>query len=156
MHIRKYGIYTIKQEYFQKYDNGFMYRNKENKRPFYCAFKANNDIIWLIPLSTQFDTYLPKIQKIENKHGKNSCIYYHIGNILEKQRIFLITGIIPITEKYIYDYFTVRKKHYVIRDDNLRKDLQTKTKRYLTLVRNGKIKPSVNILEIEKQLLSEK
>lgn len=154
MKYKQQGLYTIKDEYFERFRNEYFMDNKQENRPYYYAVKSDNGIIWMIPISSKIDKYKAKIKKDERRY--KSCIFYHIVRMKRREHAFLIGNIFPITEKYIKSEFTIKQKHFILETDKIVKDINTKTKRYLSMVRVGKLKPYVDILEIEKQLLSEK
>ena len=87
------------------------------------------------------------------KHGK--CIIYHIGKVKNKEHAFLIGNIFPVIPKYIRGSFTINNKPYIVEDELITKKINAKTKIYLSMVRYGKLKPFVDILKIEKELLKE-
>lgn len=153
MEIVDYGLYNIKDEYFTDFKNDYWMDNKKENRPNYCVFKDKDGIIWFIPLSTQTEAYQKKIEKDESKH--RSCIFYHIGTVNGKERVFLIGNMFPVTEKYIKKPYTVNNCAYVVGNKELIKQLHKKTNKYLTLVKTGKLKPNVDILKVKKQLLTQ-
>lgn len=123
--------------------------NKHEKRPYYLAIR-DDEIIWMVPLSSQVEKYAAKIKSDEEKYG--NCIFYHIARIKEENSVFLIGNTIPVTEKYIKKPFTIQGVPFIIQDKQNIKKIQSKLKRYITMVRYNKLKPAVDILWIEKQL----
>lgn len=61
MRIRIGHFYFIKDSFFDLIDDPELMKNKENgrKRPCYYCFKSkeNDNIIWLIPISTKVEKY---------------------------------------------------------------------------------------------------
>ena len=156
MDIIKYGLYTIKDSFFEDFKNDFLVDNKAENRPNFCAFiekRKSKEIIWFIPMSTRTDTYQKKIEKDEAVYGNS--IFYHIGKVAGKKRVFLIGNMFPVVEKYIKQPYTLNDVHYVINNKTLINVIHKKATKYLALVRNCKLKPNVDILEIENKLLKE-
>lgn len=127
-----------------------MMDNKLETRPHYFAIRIDS-VLWMIPMSTQVEKYQKKIAESE-KNGKK-CLFYHIGWIAGRKSVFLIGDMIPVTDAYISRPYTISEIPYVVRDKSLNRPLVSKAKRYLLLVRQGRIKPHVDILSIEKDLL---
>lgn len=63
MEIKPFGLYSLKDDYFDRFKDSFLVQNKSENRPYYCSFKDCNGLIWFIPLSSQVDTYRIKINK---------------------------------------------------------------------------------------------
>lgn len=153
MEYIKHGLYKVKDEYFNRFRNDYFMDNKQEKRPYYYALKDKNDIIWFIPISSKVDKYNKKIEKDTKKYGK--CIFYHIGKIKNKKNAFLIGNMFPITTRYIKGAFTLNNSPYILKDKILIKKINATAKNYLSMVRYGKLKPFVDILKIEQELLEE-
>ncbi|MEG2039240.1 MAG: hypothetical protein RRZ73_05890 [Oscillospiraceae bacterium] len=151
MQIVQYGLYNVQDEYFETFKSDFLPDNKQENRPYYVTYIDNDNIIWLIPLSSQVESYKIKIEKNMKKHGK--CLFYHIGIVAGKERVFLIGNMFPVTDKYIKKEYTLIGKHYVVGNKSLIKELHSKATKYLRLVADGKLKPNVDILSIKQALL---
>lgn len=150
------GLYTVKDEYFARFDkNHLMLDNKEEKRPYYCGLRADNGLLWLIPLSSKIEKYSQLIERYEVNCGKGKCVFCYIAKLKGKKSAFVIGDAIPCTDRYILKPFTVGGEAFVIRDKTDIKNLRNKLSRFLSLVRIGKLKPYVDILAIEKELLEE-
>lgn len=153
------GLYNVKDAYFDEFkgyassSSGNFCDNKKEKRPYFFAFKASNGIIWFIPLSTQVGKYEDKIQRYEEK-GKE-CIFYCTGMIGKEKNAFLIGDMFPITEKYIKKEYFKFGSHYIVQNEYMLKEIHKKASRYLSLVKQGKLRPFVDILSIEQKLLSQ-
>lgn len=154
--VKKFGLYNVKDDYFNTFNNKYFSDNKQEKRPFYCSFIDCKGTIWLIPLSTQVANYKEKIIKDEKKHGKGKCLFYHIGKVAGKDRVFLIGNMLPISTIYIKKEFQINRRHYIVSQNSLKSAIQQKSSKYLKLTRLGKLKPNIDILQIEKELLSNK
>ena len=126
-------------------------KNKSENRPHYFAIKAENGIYWMVPLSSKVDKYREKIER--DKRNYNDSLFYHIGRIKGEDRVFLVGNAIPVTENYIKKEFTIKGVPYVVKNKTETKKIRSKVRRYLVLVKQGKLKPYVDILKIEQQLI---
>ena len=45
MEITEYGLYNIKDEYFEDFENDILMNNKHENRPYYCTIKDNTVFI---------------------------------------------------------------------------------------------------------------
>lgn len=154
MEVSTYGLCTVSDKFFSDFPSVRHMSNKHENRPYYLAIKRENGIIWLVPLSSKVEKYREKIKQDEEKHG--DCLFYYVTKLKGKDSAFLIGNVIPITEEYIIKPFTIKGVPFVIEDKTDIKIIQSKLSRYLTMVRYGKLRPAVDILSIEKDLLSRK
>lgn len=149
--IVEFGLYTIKDNYFIDFKSDFLVDNKAENRPNFCVVKEkNSDIVWFIPMSTQVEAYQKKIEKNEKKHGES--LFYHIGKVAGKKRVFLIGNMFPVTEHYIKQPYTICNTHYVIGNKKLIHSIHKKALKYLALVKHRKLKPAVDIMSIKQEL----
>ena len=148
--ISDYGFCIVKDEYFKDYPHPQHMDNKNETRPYYLTIRADDGIMWLIPISHQVSKYQNKILKYENRNRK--CVLYYIAKFIGEDRAFLIGNAIPVSEKYIKKPFTVKNVPYVLQSESDRKEILSRLKKYLSLVRHGKLKPAVDILSIESAL----
>lgn len=151
MEVEQHGIYILSDAYFQKFNAGKMMDNKRGNRPHYFAVEIDG-VLWMVPLSTQVEKYRKIISEAE-KNGKK-CLFYHIGKFAGKECAFLVGDMIPVTKAYVSRPYTISGVPYIVKDRSLNTPLVSKAKRYLILVRQGRIKPFVDILSIEKTLIS--
>ena len=146
----QFGLYSIKDQFFRDFKSPYFPYNKCENRPYFCSVQDASGIWWMIPLSTQVDTYQKKIEADEKKHGM--CLYYYIGLIAGYKRDFLIGSMFPITETYIKKEYTMAGTHYVVKNAKLIKEVQKRAKKYLSLVEHKKMRASVDILGIRNKL----
>ncbi len=152
MGVVNYGLYKVKDEYFIRFKNKYFSDNKSENRPYYFSFMDKDGIIWFIPLSSQVDNYRQKINKTIADKGK--CLFYFIDKIHGEDRVFLIGNMFPITENYISGEYTYSNVHYVVKNTKTIKEISKRAKKFLSLVKYGKLKPNINILEIKDELLN--
>ena len=149
MDVKENGLYVLSDSYFQQYDTGRMMDNKAENRPHFFALQIDG-ILWMIPISSKVEKYRAAIARSETA-GKKT-LFYHLGVISGRESAFLIGDMIPVVQAYIVRPYTVSGMPYVVRDAKLLRSLKSKAKRYLTLVRQGKIRPHVDILDICRRL----
>lgn len=150
------GLYTIKNKYFSDFKCSYWLDNKNENRPYYYLIKDKDDILWVIPLSSQTENYTRKIQREEAKRGSGNCLYYHIAPIASNDRVFLIGDMFPISREYIRAPFTISKQHYVIRNKKLNSAIYSKAMRFLKLVEQGLIETRNDIMGIKQVLLEQR
>lgn len=154
MKVEKNGLCIISDRYFDDFPSIRHMSNKHESRPYYLALHSENGIVWVIPLSSQVEKYREKIKADERKYG--NCLFYYISKFMGKDSAFLIGNVIPVTDDYIKKPFTIQGRPFVIEDKAELKKIQSKFKRYLVMVRQGKLKPAVDILKIEAMLINRK
>ena len=147
------GLYKILDKYYSDFPHEKHIHNK-NGRPFYYAVKGNGGIYWLIPLSSQVDSYERKIQAVEDKRGKGNCIAYHIGVIANKKRVFRICDMIPITDEYVAGEFVFDGTHYVVKDKKLIREISVKSRNYIRQLELNRMHSQVDALSIREKLLA--
>lgn len=152
MDIKQHGIYILKDSYYDTYNNGKMMDNKQESRPHYLAIEING-VFWMIPLSSKVEKYREKIHVHES--AGRECLYYHIGKIAGRDCVFLIGDMIPVVNDHISREYTISGIPYVVKDKDLNRKILKKAKRFLLLVRQKRIKPYVDILKIESDLIAQ-
>lgn len=150
--IEPCGLYIISDQYFLDFPNERHMDNKHESRPHYYALKDDDETFWMIPLSSKVEKYRAKIENTEKEHGAGSCILYCIVPIHGTDRAVLICDMFPVSEKYILRAFTIEGMPYIIQNKNIQKAIHKKAMRYLSLVKRGVLKSSLNILETKKSL----
>ena len=146
----QFGLYSIKDQFFEDFKSPYFPYNKSENRPYFCSIQDSAGIWWMIPLSTQVETYQKKIEADEKKYGM--CLYYHIGLIAGYKRVFLVGSMFPITGEYTKKEYTMAGTHYIVKNTKLIKEIQKRAKKYLSLVEHHRMKPSINVLSIRKKL----
>ena len=129
--------YHIKDSYFEIADDQMLLQNKEdgNYRPtIYCIKDEENELLWMVPLSSQVEKYTKIKEKIISK-GK-PCRGIVIGEYDGKGAAFLIQNMFPITELYI-DHIHTRNGRPVPVKKELQKVIKKNVKRFLALNKRG-------------------
>ena len=153
MDFIEHGLYFIKDQYFYDFPSKHWMLNKGEKRPHYYALKDNSGIIWMIPMSSQIENYQQKIVREEQKREKGNCLYYHIGKIAGKERVFIISDLFPIDSSYIVRPYTIKSVNYIVKNRKLNQELRSKTIKYIRLLEQRVLKDRNNILLIRKALI---
>lgn len=151
--MKSFGLYVIKDQYFFDFpDSGWM-DNKGEKRPHYYVLEDSDGILWMIPMSTQVDSYRAKIKREEAKRGIGKCIYYHIGMVGGRERVFVISDMFPITEEYILRPYTINNIPYIVKNSQLNAQLHSKATKFIRLVEQKKMHGKHDIVGIKNKLL---
>ena len=151
---KEHGLYVINPDFFSMFPNADWLFNKERGRPTYYSFRDSDGLLWMIPISTKVEEARPKIAKAEARYGAGNCLFYHIGIIAGQERVFRISKLFPISEKYIDHEYTISAIHYIVKTGSLNDELEKKAKTFIALVEQGKLQSDCNILEIKKYLLA--
>ena len=101
-------FYFIKECYFEKFKDYGIMDNKEerHRRPCFYCFEQDN-IYWMIPISSQVDKYKRIKAKKELKYPSYDGIRF--GYVNGRQSTFLIQNMCPVTDKYIDCIYTIEK-----------------------------------------------
>lgn len=154
--MKSFGLYVVKNEYFTDFpDSGWM-DNKGENRPHYYVLEDSDGILWMIPMSSQVESYRAKIHREEAKRGKGNCIYYHIGVVNGKERVFVISDMFPVTDEYILRPYTINKIPYIVKNSQLNAKLYSKAMKFIKLVEQKKMHSKHDIIGIKNKLLNGK
>ena len=146
-------FYFLSNEYYRDFPDPFLARDKgsEHGRPCCYAFlDERTGLFWMIPISSK----IAKFRAIyDKKMQRGYCDTLVFGNVLGYERAFLIQNMCPVTSRYIEEEY--RNNHTPVSIDGvLARELQTKAKRILALVRRGNIRLIFpDVLSIEKALI---
>lgn len=129
-----FGLYVLTQEYMDKYYIAKYPQDKETgERPFFFAFKEElNDIYWVIPISSKVKKYKPIIEK----YPKSGVIYELYGS---KESVILIQNIVPAKLEHFEREFTVNSIHYVLKDETIKREVVTRAKSIIALIKHRDI-----------------
>jgi hypothetical protein len=144
-------FYFIKDEFFNEFAGSNLMENKViNKRPCYFAFiEKKTQLLWFIPISSQYDKYESIYQKKKAKNGV--CDTIILGKLLGHKCAFLIQNMFPCDAKYIENKY-IHSNSPVKVDGVLQKEIETKAKKILVLSRIGKKILFTDINKIESFL----
>lgn len=130
-------------------------KNKEdgNYRPtYYCIRDNKTDLLWVIPMSSQYNKYKNIVEKKIEKYKKCNTIV--LGEFDGKKSVFLLQNMFPITEKYL-DHIHTRNNNPVPVKYKTKKIIENYTKDLLNLTRKGYKIVFPDILRLEKIMLQE-
>lgn len=148
------GFYIIKEEFFYEYYDPFLKYNKNESRPHYYCFRDNDlEIFWMIPLSSKVNKYRKLITKIESKN--KTCDILYIAKLdNDKESVFLIQDMFPITIDYIDREYTINNKHLILTSEKTKKEIDKRAKKVVNLLKHGVkfTSTSPDILDILKRL----
>lgn len=132
-----YGLYFIKDEFFEKMNDPYLKSNKKEKRPhFYCFKEEDSEIYWMIPLSSRIEKYEKIIES--KKTNKKPCDILHIVKLDNgKKSVFLIQDMLPVTEEYISDKYMIGENHMVLTSEHVINEINKKAKKINKLLRLG-------------------
>lgn len=154
--MTEHGIYLVDDLYFADFPSGTWMQNKSSTRPHYYVFKDSSGLPWMIPMSSKTEKYKRKISDLEAVHGKGKCAFYHIGFVNGRESAFIISGMFPVTSKYILRSYDMQEQPVIIKNATLNADIRRKAVRYIKLLEQGKLKDMNNVLSIRQSLLQQK
>ena len=106
MRVEEGNLCFICDEFLDKY--GIKYSIMENKgsgnkRPAYFCFRDSKEkeILWFIPMSTQYEKYQKIYKRIREKIKKEPNNFVFFENIAGKRGVFLIQNMFPTLENYV-------------------------------------------------------
>lgn len=104
------SFYFISNQFYEDFPDRYLMKNKEgvpgspHDRPCFFAFEdsKNQEIMWMIPISSQIEKFKKEYQKKTEKYGFCNTIYF--CEFLNKETAFLIQNMLSasyyITETY--------------------------------------------------------
>ncbi|MDD4291874.1 MAG: hypothetical protein PHX51_06560 [Clostridia bacterium] len=147
------GFYKLSDEYINLVVSLGGKHDDRKTRPIFCCIKDkyNPDIWWAIPCSDLSHRSSKQIDKyneyclLDKRDIRSS--YYHIG-FTDRPALFKISSAFPITDKYISGEYTSKGAHLLMKDEVMRKLIQTKLRRILLYENNNP-----NVFENKKTLI---
>jgi len=156
MQIENGRFYFICNEFIKKYGIKYnLMENKEtgNKRPCYFCFKdkVNENIIWFVPISKQYEKYKCIYEKKKQKINREP-LNFVFGTVKNENAVFLIQNMFPTIEKYIKEKYQVKNNDVTI-SAPLQKKIIEKAETTLRLENKGIHVAFSNLLDFKKELL---
>lgn len=153
-------FYYINEQYFIDFPDTRLMQNKEkvkgevHDRPCYYAFKdSSTQLYWMIPISSQIIKYRKYYNDKVTKYKRCDTIIF--GEVLGREKAFLIQNMFPITPQYIKNEYIDSNAGIPVRISRiLEKKLREKAKRILALQRKGFHIIFPDVLTIESKLLN--
>lgn len=150
-------FYFLENQYFIDFNDDKLMSNHEavnnvtHDRPCYCCLKlSDTDIYWGIPISSQVEKYKDIYNKKVARYGV--CDTIEFGNVLGREKAFLIQNMCPITDKYIKNEYLHEGAPVAI-DRETHTRIQKKASKVLALLHHSKVNLIFpNVREIEEAL----
>ena len=123
-----------------------------NKRPCYFCFNdpENEEIIWFVPISSKVEKY--KVIYENKKKARKTVYNFVFGNVLGKEKAFLIQNIFPTTEKYIESKYQNKMQDVEI-TEVLKREIIQASMNVIKLAKKGINIPFYDIIEMKNILL---
>ena len=135
--MKRTGLYIIKNRFFEDMSDPYLKDNKDEKRPHYYCFKdEGGGVYWMIPLSSRVEKYRKIIRKRENA-GKPCDILYIVKLADDRESVFLIQDMFPITEEYIEREYTIGRNHLMVTSERTVKAIDRKAKKVMGMLKRG-------------------
>ena len=111
--------------------------NKESTRPHYYCFKEEKTgLYWMIPLSSRIDK-CKKIMEQKTASGKSCDILHIIKLDNNKESVFLIQDMFPITKEYIERTYTIGNNHLTVTSEHSALEIEKKAKKIMNMLKKG-------------------
>ena len=135
--MKKTGFYIIKDKFFEDMPDPYLKGNKAGNRPhFYCFEESTTGIYWMIPLSSKVDKFKRIIEQKE-KAGKPCDILHIVKLDDDRESVFLIQDMFPITEKYIEREYTIAGNHLMLTSEHVAKEIEQKARKVVGMLKRG-------------------
>ena len=137
MEIQTGYAYHVKDIYFNKAKDKYLMQNKEqgSYRPIlYCVEDKENGILWMVPISSQYDKYAKIRKKILDK-GK-PCKGIVLGEYDGQRAVYLPQNMFPVTFEYL-DHVHTKNGNPIPVKKELQKVIKKNVKSLLALNAKG-------------------
>lgn len=160
MVIESGKIYFIKDEFIERYGEKYnLMRDHEDEknRPCYFCFRDDkcNDMLWFVPMSTQYNKYFNIYCNIKEKIKKEPNNFIFFDNIAGKKTVFLLQNMFPTLERYVKEKYIKKEKDVKV-PIHIQQSIMKKAKSIIRLSRTGITVTFTNlpkfILDIENEL----
>ena len=135
--MKRTGFYIIKEKFFEDMSDPFLKGNKGENRPhYYCFEDTHTGIYWMIPLSSRIDKYKRIVEK-KQQAGK-PCDILHIVKLDDnRESVFLIQDMFPITEECIEREYTIAGNHLLLTSEHTARTIEQKAKKVMAMLKRG-------------------
>lgn len=159
MEVKQGYSYHIKDEFFDMIQDKYLMSNKENGsyRPHFLAIQdnKNQELYWMIPISSQVEKYKGIIEKKVKRYGKCNTII--IGKFAGRDNAFLIQNAFPVIKKYFDHVHTIENKPIMIHS-RLERELTVNLREVIAMYKRGirLIFPNIQYIQekMEEELLN--
>ena len=159
MEIIEGRLYFIKDEFIEKYNSKYHLmenKTKGTKRPTYFCFrdKKIKDILWFVPMSSQYEKYYEIYNKIKEKRKIEPNNFVFARNLAGKKAVFLIQNMFPTIEKYIEEEYKKSGKSIKV-PKAVKEDIDRKTRDIFNYTNKGVVATFTNLPEFIKDIKNE-
>ena len=156
----------LSDRYYEDFQDKHLMKNKEavdgvdHDRPCFFVFQDStvSEIMWLVPISSNYVKYKRLYDKKVQRYGK--CNTIRFGEVLGRQAAFLIQNMCPVTEHYIREIYVDKNGIAIQIDGRIVQDVITNAREVLAITKRGTriIFPDVNAIHkvLCKQLAQQK
>ena len=144
----------ISDEYYEDFQDKYLMRNKEiiagekHDRPCFFAFHDSviPKILWLVPISSNYEKYKELYDKKVLRYGK--CNTIRFGEVLGRQAAFLIQNMCPVTERYIREVYVDKNGTPIQIDGRTVEDVIKNAREVLAITKRGAqiVFPDINAI----------
>lgn len=159
----------IKEDYFQKYDKDCkLMQNKvrtedgKGRRPYFVVFndRFENAILWCVPISSQIVKYNGimehKLSRLRERGVTHPiCNDIAFGYVQDRSSAFIISQMVPITEKYISEWWINDDGKPVTVSEPTQRFIKGSAKHLISRHNRGILSFFSDITELRKGLLKE-
>lgn len=135
--MTKSGFYVIKDKFFEDMEDPYLKGNKNGNRPhYYCFEDTCAGIYWMIPMSSKVEKYMKIIDKkvIEGK----PCDILHVVKLPnDRETVFLIQDMFPITKEYVEREYRIAGNHMLLTSEHVIKEVELKARKVVAMLKRG-------------------
>ena len=133
----------VSDQYYDDFQDKYLMQNKEvivgamHDRPCFFAFSDNMmpEILWLVPISSNYEKYKRLYDKKVLRYGK--CNTIRFGDVLGKHAAFLIQNMCPVTERYIREIYVDKNGVPIQIDGRIVNDVIANAREVLAITKRG-------------------
>jgi hypothetical protein len=108
-----------------------------HRRPCFFVFidRSNENILWLVPISSRYEKYKVIYDKKVEKYGR--CNTIRFGTVLGAQAAFLIQNMCPVIPRYILEVYADKNNVPIRIDGRVVRDVISNARAVLAMVERG-------------------
>ena len=133
----------ISDQYYEDFQDKHLMQNKEvvvgaiHDCPCFFAFRdsVTPEILWLVPISSNYVKYKMLYDKKVRRYGKCNTIWF--GEVLGRQAAFLIQNMCPVTEHYIREVYVDKNGIPIQIDGRIVDDVIKNAREVLAITKRG-------------------
>jgi hypothetical protein len=149
----------LSDQYYVDFPDKFLMRGRDvidgvsHRRPCFFVFhdSENQEISWLVPISSKYAKYKAIHDKKVEKYG--NCNTIRFGVVLGTQAAFLIQNMCPVTSKYITGIYVDKNNTPIQIDNRTVQDVISNAREVLAMTKRGAILIFPDVRKIRTELL---